>query len=46
MQVFKNVGEKSDPGKYRHISLPVISEIFESFINDSLTKYLDISGLF
>ena len=26
--------------------LPIISKIFESFINDILTKHLDITGLF
>ena len=47
MPVFKNDGERSDPGKYRPISLlPIISKIFESFINDSLPKHLDITGLF
>ena len=45
--VFRNYGERSDPGKYRPISiLPIISKIFESFINDSLTKHLDTTGLF
>ena len=45
--VFKNDGYRSYPGKYHHISLlPIISKIFESFINDSLTKHLDITGLF
>ena len=45
--VFKNDGERSDPGKYRPISLPpIISKIFESFTNDSLTRHLDITGLF
>ena len=44
---FKNNGQRSDPGNYRHISLfPIISKIFESFINDSLTNHLDITGLF
>ena len=28
------------------ILLPIISKIFESFINDSLTKHFDITGLF
>ena len=37
--------ERSDPGKYRPISLlHIISKIFD--INDSLTKHLDITGLF
>ena len=45
--VFKNDGERSDPCKYRPISLlPIISKIFQSFINDSLTKHLDITGIF
>ena len=45
--VFKNDGERSDPGKYRPISLlPIVSKIFESFINDSLIKHLDSTGLF
>ena len=44
---FKNDGERSDPGKYRPISLlPIISNILESFINDRLNKHLDITGLF
>ena len=44
---FKNDGERSDPGKYYPISLlPIISKIFESFSNGSLTKHLDITGLF
>ena len=44
---FKNDGERSDPVKYRPISLlPIISKIFGSFINDSFTKHLDIAGLF
>ena len=39
--------ERDDPGKYRTISLlPICSKIFESFINDSLTKHVDITGLF
>ena len=41
--VFKNDEERSDPGKYRTISL---SKIFESFINDNLTKHLDITSFF
>ena len=45
--VLKNDGERSDPGKYRPISLlPIISKIFESFVNDCLTKHLDMTGLF
>ena len=47
MPVFKNDEERSDPGKYCPISLlPIISKIFESFINDSLTKHLKIAGFF
>ena len=45
--VFKNDGERSDPGKHRPINLlPIISKISESFINDSFTKHLDFTGLF
>ena len=45
--VFRNDGERSDPGKHRPVSLlPIISKISESFINDTLTKRLDIAGLF
>ena len=44
---FKNDGDRSDPGKYRHISLlSIVSKIFESFINDSFIKHLDSTGLF
>ena len=44
---FKNDGDRSDPGKYRPISLlSIVSKIFESFINDSLIKHLDNTGLF
>ena len=44
---YKNDGERSDSGKYRPVSLlPIISKIFESFIYDSLTKHLDITGHF
>ena len=44
---FKNDGERSNQGKYRPICLlSIISKIFESFINDSLTKHLDIPCLF
>ena len=42
--VFKNDGDRSDPGKY--CLLPIINKIFGSFINYSLTKHLDITGLF
>ena len=39
MPVFKNDGERSDAGKYRTVNLlPIISKIFESFINDSLAR--------
>ena len=45
VSVFKNDGERSDPGKYSPISLlPIISKIFEYFINESLTKHLDIAA--
>ena len=45
--VFKNDGVRSNTGMYRPISiLPIISKIFESLINDSLTKHLDITDLF
>ena len=46
--VFKNDGERSDPSKYRPIykSSSYNCKIFESFINDSLTKHLDIIGHF
>ena len=38
---------RSDLGKYRPISLlSIVSKIFESFINDGLTKHLDSTGLF
>ena len=33
-------------GNHPIIPLPIISKIFEYFINDSLTKHLDITGLF
>ena len=42
--VFRNDRERSDPGKYRPISLlPIISKVFESFVNDSFTKHLDVT---
>ena len=44
---FKNDGDRSDPGKYRPISLlSIVSKIFESFINDSSIKHFDSTGLF
>ena len=44
---YKNDGERSDPGNYRPISLlPVISKMFESFVNDRITKHLERTGLF
>lgn len=44
--VFKNSGERSDPKNYRPISLlSVISKIFESLINSSLTQHLDSNKL-
>ena len=43
----KNNGERSNPGKYHSKSLlPIISKIFESFINDNLTKHLNITAQF
>ena len=37
----------SHPGKYHPMSLfPIISKTFEYFINDNLTKHLNITGLF
>ena len=43
---FLKMMERSDPGKYHFISLlPIISKVFESFINDSFIKYLDTTGL-
>ena len=40
--VFKNSGERSDSRNYRPISLlPIISKVFESLINSSLTRHLE-----
>ena len=44
--VFKNSGERSDPKNYRPISLlSVISKVFESLINSSLTRHLESLNL-
>ena len=42
----KNDGKRSDPGNYRPISLlPIMSKIFESFVNDRISNYLEGTGL-
>ena len=44
---YKNDGERSDPGNYRPIRLlPIMSKIFESFVNDRISKYLEGTGIF
>ena len=44
--VYNNSGERSDPSKYRPISLlSVISKIFESIINLHLKNYLESNKL-
>ena len=44
--VFKNSGERSDPSKYRPISLLcIISKIFESVLNRHVIKYLSKNNL-
>ena len=44
---YKNDGERSDPGNYRLISLlPIRSKIFESFVNNRISKHLEGTGLF
>ena len=43
----KNNGERSIPGNYHPISiLPIISKIFESFVNNRISKYLGGITLF
>ena len=44
--VFKNSGQRSDPSKYRPISLlPIISKIFESIINSHISFHLEKHNL-
>ena len=43
---FKNCGDRTDPTKYRPISLlPIISKVFERVINNKIIGYLESSGL-
>ena len=45
--VFKNCGDRSNPRNYRPISLlPVMSKIFEAFINNALVNHLESNNLF
>ena len=44
--VFKNSGERTDPNKYRPVSLlSVISKLFEAVINLHLKRHLEKNGL-
>ena len=44
--VFKGVGERSESTNYRPISLlPIISKIFECFVNQQLLEYLEDNDL-
>ena len=44
--VFKNSGERSDPSKYRPISLLcIVSKLFESVLNRHIMKYLKAHSL-
>ena len=43
---FKNCGDRTDPTKYRPISLlPIISKVFERVINNKIIGYLESSRL-
>ena len=45
--IFKNCGDRSNPGNYRPISLlSVVSKVFEKLINLRLVAYLEKSKLF
>ena len=44
--IFKNKGKKSEPSKYRQVSLPSIpGKIFETFIKDSIVHHLETNNL-
>ena len=44
--IFKGAGERSEPTNYRPISLlPIISKIFECFVNQQLMGYLEDNDL-
>ena len=44
--IFKNKGKKSEPSKYRQVSLTSIpGKIFESFIKDSIVHHLETNNL-
>ena len=44
--IFKNKGKKSDPSKYRQVSLTSIpGKLFESFVKDSIVNHLETNNL-